>query len=587
MGRIPGGPIPRPRRELAISCWLMTAVAAVVGAILLLDSIRSNSATYDEVAYLRVAARWWRTGNQEEISRMGSPLTFWKLQQAPTLWLIDRFGGGCLIDAPIPHQEVLLPLVRMGGLWIWGAALAITALWARLCHGPGAMAVAAWLFALSPNLLAHGALATMELPLVAASAAVFLSFWLFLQSGQKRWFAASAAACGLAFSCKFTAAMFPILLGFGWWMERVRRSRGRSLAGNLRTVAVGLVAYVGIMITANLVVTGFALLPPSPARGDHPSIPTGIPGVPAAWIARLYETPLPQDWIGFATQVRHQLSGGSSYLLGERGPRGWRHYYLVALGVKVPLTLWILALYRLRMELAGSWGPRRDSFLLGSAILFLAITALGSSRNYGFRYLLPIAPLAIVWLSGVAVERGDGETRLGSLVRRGVVAVALWGQALAVAASHPFELTYFNALAGGPIGGRTILSDSNLDWGQGLIALARLQDREPGYRDLTLYYFGDTSPSAYGVQGTAHVVNATDDHSALPPPAAAKTRYLGVSASLQWGPWGPAGFFDQLRKIKPVTFTDDTTIAIYEVADLDPGSSRLSRARRELSDALR
>ena len=41
------------------------------------------------------------------------------------------------------------------------------------------------------------------------------------------------------------------------------------------------------------------------------------------------------------------------------------------------------------------------------------------------------------------------------------------GKALAVAAVHPFELTYFNVLAGGPLGGRHILSDSNLDWGQG------------------------------------------------------------------------------------------------------------------------
>ena len=42
--------------------WLvLVCAAAVVGLTLLLDSIRWTSATYDEVAYLRVAARWWRT----------------------------------------------------------------------------------------------------------------------------------------------------------------------------------------------------------------------------------------------------------------------------------------------------------------------------------------------------------------------------------------------------------------------------------------------------------------------------------------------------------------------------------------------
>src|SRR5205823_2306707 len=76
------------------SRWCLPAVvlAAVVGLGLLADTARSISATYDEVAYLRVASVWWRTGRQAEITRMGSPLTFWKVQQAPVLWLLDRVG---------------------------------------------------------------------------------------------------------------------------------------------------------------------------------------------------------------------------------------------------------------------------------------------------------------------------------------------------------------------------------------------------------------------------------------------------------------------------------------------------------------
>ena len=70
---------------------------------------RQSSATYDEVAYLRVAARWWRTGDQAEITRMGSPLTFWKLQQVPVLWLLDHLGHRDWIDDPIGHQRQLLP----------------------------------------------------------------------------------------------------------------------------------------------------------------------------------------------------------------------------------------------------------------------------------------------------------------------------------------------------------------------------------------------------------------------------------------------------------------------------------------------
>jgi len=72
-----------------------------------------------------------------------------------------------------------------------------------------------------------------------------------------------------------------------------------------------------------------------------------------------------------------------------------------------------------------------------------------------------------------------------------VAALGLIGQAASVAAIHPHELSYFNVLAGGKIGGRRVLADSNLDWGQGLRSLARIQ---ADFQPLTLFYFGDTDP---------------------------------------------------------------------------------------------
>jgi 4-amino-4-deoxy-L-arabinose transferase-like glycosyltransferase len=552
--------------------WVWPALvvgAAVVGAALTLDSIRWSSATYDEVAYLRLAARWWRTGQQDEITRMGSPLLFWKLQQAPVLWVLDRTGRGALIDDPIRHQETLLPLVRAGALWIWLLPLGLCAWWARLLYGPKAMALAAWLFALGPNLIAHGGLVTMELPLLACTTGMSFLFWRFLCTGRRGWRWASAALGGVAFSCKFTTVLFPPILAVAWWLDGWRRGQA-GLVRLTRTVALGMVSYILILIAANLACTGFALLPLSTSRGAHPSIATRYGSNISAWIARLYETPIPQEWAGFATQVHHQLSGGPSYLLGERRTRGWSYYYLVALAVKVPLGFWLLLAGRLALEKSERDGPRpRDDLLPQAIVLFLVITAIGSSRNYGLRYLLPLAPLAIVWVSRIAEWAPGGES-LRAAWPRWIVTLGLAGQALAVASIHPFELTYFNVLAGGPLGGRHVLSDSNLDWGQGLKGLARLQRAEPEFRDLTLYYFGDTDPSRYGVEGASHVVTAVADCSQLPPICTVTTRYVAVSASLQWGPWGPPGFFAELNGVAPVRMTDDTTIAIYRRADLAP-----------------
>jgi hypothetical protein len=550
-------------------------LAGAVGLALMADTARRTSATYDEVAYLRVAARWWRTGDQEEITRMGSPLTFWKLQQAPVLWALDRLGHSDLNDDPESRQADLLPRVRIGALWVWLVAFGLTAWWSRRLYGPKAMALAAWLFALSPNLLAHGALVTMELPLVAATAGVFVLFSRFLRHGRRRDLWSAAAVCGLAFSCKFTAALFPIWLGLVWWFERVRVGRRRPFAA-AAAVGGGMTAFVAVMLVTDVVVTAGARLPLSHSSGQgHPSLDGKFGPALGRLVTRAAETPLPQDWVGFATQLNHQRSGGSSYLLGQRRSHGWWYYYVVALAVKVPLSFWLLAgarAWAVRCDRHASTGG--DAWIPVAIAAFVVITALGSSRNYGVRYLLPLAPLAVVWVSALADTTGWG---------RLIVCAGLAGQALTVVGVHPNELTYFNALAGGPEGGRRVLADSNLDWGQGLISLARLQRERPELRDLTLYYFGDTHPRHYGVAGPCHVVDAGNDRPGLPPMLSASTRFVAVSASLQWGPWGPVGYFRALDAARPIASTDDTTITVYRTSDIPPRSFQSPARHPEFS----
>lgn len=287
----PSGPGPAMLRENS-PVWIIAVVAAaLVGLILLRDSIRSSSATYDEVAYLAVAARWWRTGEQFQITRMGSPLTFWKLQQAPVFWVLDRTDRGGLIDDPIRRQAELLPLARLGGLWIWVAALVLCAGWSRRLYGPRTMALAAWLFVLSPNLLAHGALVTMEMPLVACSTGMLFLFWLFLETGRVRWFWASACVAGLSFSCKYTTVLYPPILALLWWVDRLRREVPKRFLQTARRVAQGMTAYVLVLLLVNFAVPGFAMLPLSQRAGEHPTL---MPGSAAR---------LSHGWAGFTKRL--------------------------------------------------------------------------------------------------------------------------------------------------------------------------------------------------------------------------------------------------------------------------------------------
>ena len=543
--------------------WLVVLASAALGLGLIVDAAGRSSATYDEVTYLKVGARWWRTGEQATISRMGTPLTFWKLQQTPTLFLIDRFGDPAWIDDPIAHQARLLPRVRIGGAWAWLAAFALTAGWARAWYGGRAMALAAAVFALSPNLLAHGTLATMELPLVAAATAMVLAFARFLRSGRRRWFWASAALGGLAFSCKFTTVIIPPILGLIWAGDRwSRRDAARPLAvaawGVAWRVGLGMVAYAAALAGADVVLTGGEMIRLSPRSGPHPSLGHFGPMI-AGLVAPILERRFPQDWVGFATQMIFQRNGGPSYLLGQRRCSGWWAYYPTCLAVKVPLACWFLVLVRARWRPSPGLAARREWFLLAYLGLFLLAAVVGSKRNYGVRYLLPLAPAAIVWTSALANAPAG---------RRWVPWAGVAGMALAVASVHPHELSYFNRAAGGPEGGRRVLSDSNLDWGQGARAVARLQADRPEFRDLTWYAFGDTDPAHYGVTGSIYLIDAHRPPANLPPTLMAATSHLAVSASLQWGPWGPPGYFAELDRLEPVAFSDDWTVAFYRTADL-------------------
>lgn len=559
---------PRGERLASIA---VVALAAVAGIAILAGTITRNGPTYDEPDYIAIASQWWRSGDQDRITRMGSPLTFWKLQQAPVLAWMERSGRSAMLDHPERFVPELLPRLRWGAIALWLSGMLTTALWAGWQHGPRAAMLAAWLFVLSPNLLAHGGLLTMELPLVATCAGTFFTFAVFLQTGHRGMFALSAALAGLAFSCKFTAVLFPPILAVSWAWER--RRVGDRLGPLLRRIVPGMALFGLLMILADLVATAGARIPLSERQGDHPALVARLGPTLGAWAGWLAEQPWPQDAVGFLRQLEHQRNGGPGYLLGMRSNRGWWYYYLVCLAVKVPLSFWLLMAARAAMVPRERDHPG-DRLAVAAMLCTLLVVSIGSSRNYGYRYLLFLAPAAIVWISALA------EKKRSDTIFRITLALGLAGQALGVGSCWPYPLAYFNVIAGGPEGGTRLLADSNLDWGQGAIPLARLQAENPAIRDLTLFAFTSDDPQRYGVAGEVYIVDAHGPRRPLPDLGAIGTAYIGVSRSLQHGPWGPAEYFQPLASLAPVAITADHTIAIYRAAHV-----RQAAAERQLRSA--
>jgi hypothetical protein len=203
--------------------------------------------------------------------------------------------------------------------------------------------------------------------------------------------------------------------------------------------------------------------------------------------------PLPANYVrGIDMQKRDFEVGLVSYLGGVQRRPGWWYYYLYAAAVKMPLGTWFLGAiaFALTLRRRRAPGAADELVLWAPALVVLALVSSQTGFNRHIRYVLPALPFYIIWAS-----------KSGCLIagpRRAYAAcilLAATGSAASSLAVYPHSLSYFNEAAGGP----AHLLDSNIDWGQDLLALRRWFDLHPEAAGLKLAYFGPTPPRLAGI----------------------------------------------------------------------------------------
>jgi hypothetical protein len=138
--------------------------------------------------------------------------------------------------------------------------------------------------------------------------------------------------------------------------------------------------------------------------------------------------------------------------------------------LRVPPDLWIMASF---------------------PVLYLAM-AIPARFNLGDRHVLPMYPFAILFAAAVWEWAGHKRSVAAILI---VLATLNAADALRYA---PGYLSYFTPFVR-PAESFRLLTDSNLDWGQGLLALRDYQRNHPDER-IALSYFGSVDPQAYGIK---------------------------------------------------------------------------------------
>jgi 4-amino-4-deoxy-L-arabinose transferase-like glycosyltransferase len=238
---------------------------------------------------------------------------------------------------------------------------------------------------------------------------------------------------------------------------------------------------------------GFDVGPVGPLIGADVAKEAGLSAERLATGVFSWPVPAPDYWHGLIkTMTRGH--GADAFLLGKTSYTGWWIYYPICLLVKLPLGLlaalgFAAAGFALRRLPVG-----RGEILAG--IWSVGLLAFFSSRDVdlGLRYLLPILPFLIA-LAGVLAADAPAGPRL----RRGLLVLLVASQAAAVFAIRPDYTAFFNSIAGGPAGGRHWLSDANLDWGQDLVGLRELLDKE-GIEEPYMAISANVNPEFYGIR---------------------------------------------------------------------------------------
>ena len=192
------------------------------------------------------------------------------------------------------------------------------------------------------------------------------------------------------------------------------------------------------------------------------------------------------DWLAFAVRWLHVITAmawiGSSF-------------YFVALDLGLLLAGALASLVFVRGRRSDRRIGRTEIVTIVTPPLVVMAAAMASSLNIGYRHILPALPFVHVLLG--IVPRALAPIA-GRRATAAVCSAALLGLAVETAGARPYFLSFFNAAAGGARGGLHLLSDSNLDWGQGLPALRRWMRAENVER-VNLAYFGTADPAAYGI----------------------------------------------------------------------------------------
>lgn len=439
----PNGPAPR-----SIVTWSAVAAIILIHLGLANAAAWNKCGTYDEASHIANAYSIWKTGDYRmfpiaiaQQRWMTLPLY---LQDVPApsteTWYwghADNWTYGRELLYGIGNDgETLLRQVRFMTSLLSGVLALLVFTTARTLFGTAGGFVALLLYAFNPTVLAHAALATVDMSASLAIFAAMLTLWGVLQRLTAPRLILSGIVWGLAFGAKFSTLL---LIPMGLILVAVRIFDGRPwdvrlLRWSSAVTTSRKFAYSALVIGVHIVAVWFVIwalfgfqfdtfreFPNDPKQiytGSFEDVAARASRYASLLnFAREYKL-LPEAYLYAFADTMNVTRARAAYLDGWYAIYGLRSFFPLAFIYKTPLAVFGVMLlglaahaarrlHQMRVEgrkpLGLLWDGIYAVLPLVVIIVVYGLTAVFSGMNIGIRHILPLfAPLFV--LSGLAGE---------------------------------------------------------------------------------------------------------------------------------------------------------------------------------------
>jgi len=472
---------------------------------------RTQSITFDESIHTSVGLDIWRHHRFDrwiETPPLGRLLLALPIVGERFQMEVRDPDGWIYVTAFHPNARSFIAGPRAVNVGL-GVTLGIL-LWIAIrgLFSEGAANFALVLFAFSPQFISHFTVATVDGIAVLTVFAVAFELVRWRRNPSQRQTLLMGMVCGLALLAKFYAPAF-VGLALVLMLLTPRRRDAEEQTREF-TLSPRAWSWQPVLVTVSVAVllvwAGYFFSVGHLAQRNGQltlTYPHGVAAIKTSGLKLNLDAPLPaaEFFAGLHELALHNRLGHPSFLLGRVYRTAAPHsFFPVVIALKWPTitlllaTAGIILLIRNKPNLGRR--ARIEVAIFAAYGLLALLLALSANLGIGDRHVLTLYPFLLVFASTVWYWASGLVTRKRVAMAALVFLAAL--NAADVLRYAPAYLSYFNVFIP-PARTYALVTDSNLDWGQGLLALRAYQQQHSN-EPIHLAYFGSVDPQVYDIR---------------------------------------------------------------------------------------